>query len=89
MSFSGTQIFCSQKNHKIDLFPNSYIMFLQNASTSEDQVGCKEEHLEPHRKQSRNTNSCIPNSNFLAGKTDMIRHLSTTFFKDFLFLLSN
>lgn len=35
----------------MDLFPNSYIMFLQNASTSEDQVGCKEEHPEPHRKQ--------------------------------------
>lgn len=34
------------------LFSNSCIMFLQHASTSEDQVGCKEERPESHRKHS-------------------------------------
>lgn len=38
VSFSGSQISYSQRHHKMNLFPNSCIMFLQNASASEDQL---------------------------------------------------
>lgn len=47
-------------------------MFLQNASTSEDQVGSKEEQQESHRKhstvQSRKTNTVLLTLNFLGEK---------------------
>ena len=38
VSFSGMQSSHSQRHHKVDLFPTSYILFLQTASASEDQM---------------------------------------------------